>query len=433
MTDDQDFRSVARMPNVQALLAKQGTTFTRAYATTPTCCPSRATFLTGRYPHNHGVKTNTLPLGGYERAKAIGLENSTVATWLDGGGYVTALAGKYLNQYGSDLADPERLRIPPGWDAWWAYTRGMSNAPGYAVNEGGQERWVERSAVSDPDYLAMRGEAFVRNQGSRPFFLVLTPFTPHFPYFHAERHAELFPGLKAPRYPNFNEQDISDKPAYMQRRPLYDEARIEAMDEGYRDRMRGLMGVDEMVGRVVKALQDTGKLENTYIVFTSDNGYLMGEHRWEGKSNPYEGSAKIPLIVRGPGVVPGAKKGHLVSNVDWAPTIADLAGVKTQRSVDGRSLTPLLTGERVPNWRKRLLLAYYGDFLPYQAIRTADDRLYVQNESGEREFYDLKEDPYQLQNAHPTMDTETEQSLSAALANLKGCKGEACRTAEATP
>src|SRR5215207_857478 len=136
MADDQDFRSVATMPNVQSSLVQKGTTFARTFASTSTCCPSRATFLTGQYPHNHGVKTNLAPDGGYEKALELGLENSTIATWLDGAGYVTAYAGKYLNQYGTieDPNDPSaRLRIPPGWDAWWAYTKGMSNPPRYYV------------------------------------------------------------------------------------------------------------------------------------------------------------------------------------------------------------------------------------------------------------------------------------------------------------
>lgn len=434
MADDQDFRSVARMPNVRSSLIQKGTTFTRAFASTSTCCPSRATFLTGQYPHNHGVKTNTGPEGGYEKAKELGIEESTVATWLDDAGYVTAYAGKYLNQYGTinDPNDPAaRLRIPPGWDAWWVYTRGMNTPLGYYVNEKGKERWVDRSVLPDPDYLAWKAAAFVRNQNpnGRPWFLVVAPFTPHFPYFHAERHANLFSTVGAPRYPNFNEEDVSDKPWYIQRRPFYDEERVAEIDERFRDRMRGLRSVDEMVGKVMEAIKETGQLSDTYVVYTSDNGYLMGEHRWEGKSNPYEGSIRVPFIVRGPGVPPGVKRDQMVVNVDWAPSIARWAGVNPPTAVDGRSISPLFA-KRPPAWRERVLLAYFGDYLPYWGLRTADNKLYVEYESGEREYYDLNEDPYQLDNAYPSMDATLKASLVSELEALKGCAGEACRAAE---
>lgn len=431
MTDDQDAASVARMPNVQRLIAQQGTTFGNSFASTPQCCPSRASFLTGKYTHNHKVFTNLPPDGGYEEASEIGLEKSTIATWLDRSGYATAYMGKYLNQY----FGPE---VPPGWDKWYGYTRGMSNANGYFVNENGTERWVPRAEQADPDYLAAKAETFIkgRRADGPPFFMVMAPFTPHNPYFHAPRHAAFYPNLKVPRTPDFNEADFSDKPAKLARKPSLTEEQVAGLDEKYRDRMRGLRGVDEMVDRTVRALGRGGHLRDTYIVYVSDNGYLVGGHRWEGKDLPYEGAIRVPFMVRGPGVPAGARKTQMVANVDWAPTIADWAGVEPAHTVDGRSVDPLFSGD--PEWRKRLLIEYYttdpdGYRSDFKGLRTADGKSYTEYPSGEREFYDLSKDPYQLENASSTMDPALQADLAAKLAVLKECAGQACRDAEAAP
>ena len=193
--------------------------------------------------------------------------------------------------------------------------------------------------------------------------------------------------------------------------------------------------MDEMVDRVVRALSRAGKLGNTYIVFTSDNGYLMGEHRREGKSIPHEGSIKVPFIVRGPGVPADAVRNEMVANVDWAPTIAGWAGVEPGRPVDGRQIGKLFSADP-PAWRQRLLLAYFQHSLvheEYFALRTADDRMYAEYDTGEKEYYDLAQDYYQLDNAYPTMDPALRETLSAQLALMKDCAGEACRTAESSP
>lgn len=428
MTDDQDFRSIGRMPAVNRLLVSEGTTFTNSFATTPLCCPSRSTFLTGEYTHSHGIKSNVTPLGAYPKVEELGLEKNTVATWLDDAGYATAYAGKYLNEYFGP-------HVPAGWDRWYGYTKGIGNPNRYYVNENGAEREIARNELSDPDYLAEKAEQFVgsRPASGAPFFLVLAPSTPHSPYFHAERHANLFSTTVAPRPPNFNEADISDKPKLLREKfpARLDAAQVKALDEKYRDRLRGLRGVDEMVDRVVRALARKGQLENTYIAFTSDNGYALGEHRIEGKFYPHEESIRVPLVVRGPSIPAGARRGEMVANVDWAPTVADWAGVPTPDTVEGRSLDPLFSGSPAM-WRKRLLLETF-DYEGYSGIRTDDGKLYAEYGMGDGEFYDLSKDPYQLDNAHPTMDPALQADLSAKLAALKDCSGEACRAAEAAP
>ena len=424
MTDDQDFRSWRRMPNVREL-AKGGTYFPRTFATTSQCCPSRTTLLTGQYAHNHGVKEQTAAMGGgYEKVKELGIENNALPTWLAQEGYQTAYGGKYLNQY------YEANSVPPGWKQWWAYTKGMGHPDKYWVNENGSQAIIERSGLAETDYLAMKGEGFVRDASKidRPFFLALSPFTPHKPYFHAKRHANHFNHIKAPKFPNFNEADVSDKPYWVRTRLSLGEARVQQLDEFYRDRMRGLLGVDEMVGRVVKALKESGEWENTIIVFTSDNGYLMGEHRIEGKSVPYEGSIRVPFIVAGPGIPQGMTKNQMIANIDWAPTIADWAGATPATQVDGRSIAPLLS-DNPPEWRKRLLIEAWGPF-QFSAVREHNELYAHHHEHDEYEYYDLGRDFHQLENAYPTMDPGLQTDLAAKLAALKDCTGQACQAAE---
>ena len=424
MTDDQDFRSWRRMSNVRAL-AREGVVFPRSFVTTSQCCPSRTTLLTGQYAHNHLVKEQIAAWGGgYSKVKELGLEKNALPTWLKKEGYVTAYGGKYLNEYN------ETDSVPPGWDRWFTYTKGMSHPDWYNVNENGKERRIQRDKLADPDYLAIRGESFVRNSGryNNPFFLTLAPFVAHSPHFHAERHAKAYSSLKAPRFPNFNEKNVGDKPRSIRELPYRNAAGVAELDEAYRDRMRGLLGVNQMLGRVMKALKDTGEWENTIIVFTSDNGYLMGEHRWKGKSFPYEGSIRVPFIVAGPGIPKGVTKNQMIANIDWAPTIADWTGATPATEVDGRSIVPLLSGDN-PAWRNRLLIEAWGVY-KLHAVREQHE-IYAEHwGSNEHEYYNLQEDFHQLENAYPTMDPGLQTDLAAKLAALKDCTGQACRAAE---
>lgn len=428
MTDDQDARSLYQMPATQRTLVQNGTRFTRAFATTSQCCPSRASMLRGQYAHNHGVKDNTPPNGSFSRWDELELDKDNLATRLKDSGYITAYGGKYMNEYFKAAGSVE-----PGWTRWWAYTRGMANPNGWYVNENGNEVWVDRDVYSDPDYLKMRGEAFVRNRagGAQPWMLTLAPFVPHHPYFHAPRHAPLYEAAEAPRTPDFNEPDVSDKPAAISKRALYDEAGVAKLDEGYQDRLRGLRGVDEMVDGVMRALEQTGQLQNTYIMFVSDNGYMMGHHRIEGKVYPYEASIKIPMVIRGPGVPKGAVRPQLVGNLDVGPTIAGWTGVDLPYA-DGRSLSPLLSETPPAAWRKRILIEYFSTNA-FDAVRTSDEKMYAEYGNGDREFYDLKQDPYELENAYPNMDPALQQTLTTKLDALKNCAKETCRAAEDAP
>jgi N-acetylglucosamine-6-sulfatase len=474
VTDDLDARSVACMPNVQALLAKEGLTFSNAFVTTPLCCPSRASILRGQYAHSHGVLNNVGENGGFPAFYRLGDEDSTVATWLHDAGYRTALFGKYLNRYPKGAPESH---VPPGWDEWSAFAstdedEGGSYYSGYALNEDGRiVLYGQQPSDYSTDVLAAKATDFVaRTTGNgAPFFLYLAPFAPHGPSTPASRHTGAFADAQAPRVPSFEEADVTDKPAWVQALPSLNDDQIALVDDRYRRRLRSMLAVDEMVASLVETLSTAGALDNTYIVFTSDNGYILGEHGIPlGKQAPYEESIKVPLIVRGPGVPAGAVTDSIALNIDFAPTFAELTGVSPADFVDGRSLVPLLDGDPPAEWRHGFLVEHYdrirpdqwgapepvpveatpdnqeeleldeGDAVPgvspidsppYLALRT-EQYLYVEYANGERELYDMQTDPYQLQNLAATADPALLADLAARLDQLRVCAGAECHSAE---
>jgi N-acetylglucosamine-6-sulfatase len=411
LTDDLDTRllqdHLENYPNLQKLAAN-GTTFENAFVTNPVCCPSRATILRGQYSHNHGTLTNTPPQGGFERFKALGREKSTVATWLLSEEYQTVLIGKYLN------GDPPGYD-PPGWEKF--------SGPGGAYNTDG---------------LAAKATEFIKHTKGkrRPFFMYIGTRWPHWPAEPAPRHAEAFPGASVPRPPSFNEGDVSDKPTWVREKASLTPTEIKELDAFYRKRLRSMLSIDEMVGRIVDSLAHSDNLDNTYILFSSDNGLLIGEHRLGeekgAKDLAYAESMRVPLIVRGPGVPKGRTLEHLVLNNDFAPTFADLGGAGTPSFVDGRSLVPLLSADppSSTNWRSAFLVENYQySVYEYRAIRTKD-HLWVEYTSGERELYDLREDPHELTSLHETAPDALKQDLSSKLDELRNCSQESCRKAE---
>ena len=299
------------MPELQRYLVDGGTTFGNAFVTDALCCPSRATILRGQYPHNHGVLTNQPPLGGEERFSELGLEDSTLATWLHSEGYSTAMLGKSLNNF----VPP----VPPGWDLWFG--RGSVPAGTYETN-----------------YFSFTAANVIRvaKDERRPFFMWLGTSAPHRNVDPPSRYADAFPNVTAPRPPSFNEEDVSGKPKWLREKPPLSESEISGVDEQYRTRLRTMLAVDDLIGRLVKRLRKSGELENTYILFTSDNGFVMGEHRRpQGKWSAYEEAMRVPLIVRGIGVPEGRTLPHMVLNNDFAPTFADLAGPRRRPSWTG--------------------------------------------------------------------------------------------------
>jgi arylsulfatase A-like enzyme len=287
-------------------------------------------------------------------------------------------------------------------------------------------------------------------KAGEPFFLYVAPNAPHGPATPAPRHASLFADATAPRTASFAEEDVGDKPRYIQATPPLTQTDIDALDERYRGRLRVLQAVDEMVAKIVTTLRNVSALSNTYIFFTSDNGYLLGQHRQSDKGLPYEEAIKVPLLVRGPGITAGRIIPELASNTDLAPTIARLAGASVPDFVGGRSLVRLLLGEQPTTWRDATISQFFredrndGDVgaeavldqpgaPSFLALRTRD-RSYVEYAGGERELYDLGADPDQLQNlASDAANGAEVDRLHAWLDAFRTCSGGACRSVENRP
>jgi arylsulfatase A-like enzyme len=433
LTDDMTVRDLRYMPKTNKLLGAEGTTFENAFVTYSICCPSRSTFLRGQYAHNHGIVGNWEPFGGAKKFRRLGLDESTVATWLDSAGYDTFLAGKYLNDY-------EGTYVPPGWDEWYART-----SSGFSVNEYNENgKLVREDDYIDADLIGYWSMRYLQEPRENPFFMYLSTHAPHSPHEVAPRHEKSYPNARAPRPPSFNERDLSDKPAWIQQRARdpFSARRILKLDEEYRERIRALQSVDEMVEDVYTTLKSTGELSNTYIFFTSDNGYKTGEHRLFGKWTAYEEDIRVPLLVRGPGVPSGRNLQHMVLNNDFAPTFAEIGKAKPGHPVDGHSFAPLL-GTEAPSessWRQQFLVENYRSETPqgtpskvpgYKAVRTKN-YVYIEHRTNpvERELYDLEEDPHQLESLHETADRALLRKLDRQLSRLARCKGAECRRAE---
>ena len=434
MTDDQTAASLRVMANVRRLLAERGTTFTRSFTVYPQCCPSRASVLTGQYAHNHGVLGNSPPAGGYVKLD----HSNTLPVWLEDAGYHTAHIGKYLNGYGA--GDP--LEIPPGWSEWrGSVDPSTYRYTGYTLNEEGT---LSTYAGYQTDVYAAKAVNAIERRAplARPFFLSVAFLAPHsgapadpddpgagiVTPSPAPRHRDAFSSEPLPTPPSFNEADVSDKPAGISGRVLLPPARIAAIRENYQQELESLLAVDQAVARIIGALRESGELANTFVIFTSDNGFFHGEHRIaQGKNLPYEPAIRVPLVVRGPGVPAGRRLTKRVANIDLAPTIVDAADARAGRVLDGRSLLPFLANPSRPLNRDLLIERGPGED-PYAAIRTAR-YLYVEYQSGAKELYDLDRDPYELESRHadPAYG-DVRRDLAERLAHLRSCRGAACRT-----
>jgi len=425
VTDDQSVDTLAEMPRLATQLSGHGTTFRNAFVPITACCPSRISILRSQYAHNHGVTGNSGPTGGFAGFTATGGQASTLATWLQAAGYRTALVGKYLN--GFEAGD----EMSPGWDVWYATTQG--GYFGVRIDANGKELKTGKD-VYLTDFLRDRALEFVKGslaQG-RPFFLYLTPYAPHKPADPAPRHRGLFDARPIPRPPSFDEGDVGDKPAGVQRLPHLDADQKRFLDKLYRNRLASLQAVDEMVEALVVELDHEGVLDHTVIVYTSDSGYHLGQHRrFRGKGGPYEEDVRVPLVVRGPGVPEGRVMDQLVLSTDIAPTLAGWAGASLPDWIDGRSLQPLLSAapDAPPPWRRAFLIEKEKSDQSYLAVRT-EREVYVERESGARELYDLVEDPDQLHSRHASLDAPALARWSAYLKALSGCAAKRCRELE---
>src|SRR5215217_1621544 len=443
--EDVNVDTLKHMPNLRALMDK-GTTFDNTFVTNSLCCPSRATILRGQYTHNHQILHNQPPRGGFQKFRSLGHENSTMGTWVKEQGYRTAFFGKYLNGY-------KETYIPPGWEEWYAMS---GNFLSNDLNENGHIVSYDADRYHLDDVISDKASSYAERAArpEPPFFTANRPFlmwigtkAPHQPATPAPRDENAYPAVSLPHPPSFDEKDVSDKPDWISDNPPLSLEQKKYMQE----------------------------LDNTYIVFTSDNGFHLGQHRLgAGKWTPYEEDIRVPLVIRGPGVPEGRTLHHMALNNDLAPTFADLAGARTPSFVDGRSLKPLLTDDPTPlrDWRQRFVIESVaergsvphppflkesevtplltGDPLPSNWRRTSAARaqvgenwgrpwlkalrtknyLYVEYKTGEHELYDLREDPHELHNEYAKAPAEIKQRLEEQLDALRQCSAEECRAAE---
>jgi arylsulfatase A-like enzyme len=442
-TDDQTVESMRVMQNVNALIGAQGATFTNSFVNYSLCCPSRSTFLTGQYAHNHGVLGNAPPDGGGERFASLhGGDN--LAVWLKKAGYYTALIGKYLRARGDDPG------VPPGWSEWHEALVGYG-VYNYPTNDGGTLN-EHGSAPGDfkQDVLTTKAVNFVNRRAGnpKPFFLWLTYSAPHWsppdpnpnpPYNcghaakPAPRHAHAFDSEPLPTPPSLNEADVSDKQAAIGALPQLSENQIADVRRKYRCELESLLSVDEGVKELLDKLEAKGALDDTLVIYTSDNGYFHGEHRIPpGKMRIYEESIRVPLLIRGPGVPAGVAVDPLAINADLAPTIVEVASAaRPGLTMDGRPLIPLAQQPEIERGRE-LLIEEPGVLVDtawgpgFEAIRT-ERYVYAEFITGETELYDLQSDPFELQSLHtdPAFD-EVEAELADHLHQLQSCVGASC-------
>jgi N-acetylglucosamine-6-sulfatase len=460
------------MPATLDLLAKRGTTFTRYYVSYPLCCPSRVSLLTGRYAHNHNVRGNIQPNGGYAGFAARAAMTHNLAVWLQQAGYRTIHIGKFLNGYGDKPYD-NGTTVPPGWSSWHTVLNADTNHYfyGYMLNNNGtiegpygdSGSWDTREytvrddpgcpffpANGQPCYyltdklteLATR--EITETPVETPFYLQLDYTAPHGDFRRpagpepAPREYDWFKGARLPhdRSEGFDEGNVRDKPRFIREAPHLSLNDKHTYRVYWQKQLESLRAVDDGVRLIVQTLGAMHELHDTYILFTSDNGFFFGEHRLlGGKFLAYEPATHLPFLIRGPGVKRNAKSGELVGNIDIAPTILELAGATADKSIDGRSMVPFF---RDPSLRTRRPLLFEsfvetsdveqqgGAETPpayeppaggtdragtaggasasilappkdYEGIRLGPYK-YIAWPDGEKELYNINKDPYELNN-----------------------------------
>jgi arylsulfatase A-like enzyme len=416
LTDDQRWDEIDHMPNVRASLQLRGITFTNGFVSNPLCTPSRATILTGRHSRNHGVWSNqAADSGGWETFRDNGAESHTIATVLKDAGYYTGLIGKYMGGYRRENAD----WVPPGWDTWNAFTLNRYYGPNLSIQGTNIAFSVDEYST---DIIGQLAIDFIQGApAGQPLFLYWAPKTPHRPYIPLESdRGSLAHSLLPLRPASYNEPDVSDKPWYVQRTTQWDQARQATWDQVRQHRYESLISVDRWVGRIIDALEAESRLWNTLIVFTSDNGFLLGEHRTTGKVVPYEESIRVPWIVRWDAAnfpERGRTNGSLMLNTDFAPTFARVAGT-SMRISDGLDFTALAVNQS-RFWRRTIPLERGGTIsdtfagLTYCGVRSRT-HTYVKYWNGFEELYDLSVDPDQLTNILAS-GSELSDSQSAVL------------------
>ena len=426
LADDMRKDDLKYMPKTRSLLKDKGMSFENAFVSHALCCPSRATIMRGQYAHNTGVWTGANSrIGGVQAYNNNGLHRDNVATRLDAAGYRTGLFGKYLNDYRNTRG------VPRGWDRWFAHVDHVRYYD-YKINDDGAPRhYGSRPSDYETDVIADHAKTFIGRSANagKPFFAYVAPKAPHSPAIPAPRDLHTHDGLKAPRPPSFNEKHVSEKPPWIRKLPRLSAAKRAQIDRLHEARAESLQALDDLVAGVIGKLRNKGVMGNTYVFFTSDNGWHEGEHRIPDKKwRPYEEDVRMPLLVRGPGVAAGHQARKLALNTDFLPTFTSLAGARMPPYVDGRSLKPVLKGNAT-TWRSAVLLEASQRLSPaYRGIRTSGGTKYLEYAGSKKELYHLGRDPYELNNRYPA--TTPSAGLVSRLHALKTCAGSGCRTVE---
>ncbi len=468
------------MPNTLNLIAKRGMTFNRYYASYPLCCPSRVSLMTGRYAHNNGVKGNIQPNGGYFGFSFRAAYSHNIATWLQGAGYRTIHIGKFLNGYGDEPYD-NGSTVPPGWNAWHTTLKADTNHYfyGYTLNNNGVVEgpygdpgtWEPREYTTRDDlgcpFAPLNGQPCFyetdtltnfatqelrETSPEQPFYLQLDYTAPHGDFRKpagpepAPRHYDWFKGAPMPhnRGQGFAEGNVSDKPSFIKEAPYLSLSDIHTYRVYWDKMLESLRSIDDGVKQLMDTLGSLHRLRNTYVIFTSDNGFFFGEHRLiGGKFLAYEPATHLPFLIRGPHIRANTESGEIVGNIDVAPTILELAGVTPDKSIDGRSMTPFFKDPELRTLRPFLFESFVetSDVQEAGAIAEPSDQSsprprktnaaaqlsakaqrggvatasllappkdyegirlgpykYIAWPDGEKELYDLEKDPYELNN-----------------------------------
>jgi N-acetylglucosamine-6-sulfatase len=454
LADDLSWNLVnARITPHLAALERRGETFDHFVVADSLCCPSRASIFTGLFPHDTGVLSNAPPDGGYPAFQKHHLDQQSYSVALSSAGYRTAMLGKYLNAYGdSGTGDGVRRSdgVPPGWSDWH-----VSNISGYDEfhfwqNDNGTWHHYLGKRNYGVDVINAQAQEFIRRSSGSPFAVEIATYAPHEPYTPAPRNAHDFPGLTEPRDPSFD-TNVTDAPLWLGQRRALRPHQIAAIDAGYRSRAQAMEAVDKLLADTEQTLASQGELDKTYLVFASDNGYHLGQHRlYKGKQTAFDTDIRVPLVIAGPDVPAGRTVHQVVQNTDLFPTFLELAGLRTHHAIDGHSLVALLHPDAIVadrRWRTVALVEHEGYTKPgdpdfdagstvpttYEAIRISAPRLpgftgpvealYVEYEDQQREveYYDIERDPYELHNMANQLTAGQRAELHRILTALHHC------------
>jgi N-acetylglucosamine-6-sulfatase len=471
-TDDQTVRDLVAMPKTQALIGSQGANFLHAYVSMALCCPSRVTVQTGQYAHNHHVMGNTPPQGGYDRFD----DKNALPVWLQQAGYRTIHIGKMPNGFGTETHE---TYVPPGWGPFndgagkgefYGFVKPASSYTNFALDENGVLSQYPQDAYQTTTYADLatqRMDAHFTNHANDPLYMQVQFFAPHDPATPDTRYDHALATAPLPIEPNFNEKNVKDKPGWIRAIRRFGPGLIAKIQTRYQRRLETLLSVDDAIERIVNELSARGQLANTYLIFTSDNGFMQGQHRLhQGKFAPYEASIQVPLLISGPGIPPGSQPRALVWNGDITATILKMADAQPGLPQDGRSLLPYARDPNLRTYRPILIETgppgatnepgtpvsaasanrgvHFSKYVKnldqdrtaqiaraivaprYRAIRTGR-YLLVKYSDGSRELYDLKRDPLELKNKYKdSRYFPPRKFLLKKLKKLVLCAGEAC-------